>query len=41
MSLRPRKKKVKQGRFLRCPKCKKQIRIHQKRCRTCHQVQPR
>ena len=20
----------------RCPKCQKQIRLHQKRCRTCH-----
>ena len=38
MSLRPRKKKVKRGRFRRCPKCHKQVRIHQKRCRTCHQA---
>jgi hypothetical protein len=38
MSLRPRKKKVKRSRFGRCPKCNKQVRIHQKRCRTCHQA---
>ncbi|HEV3259142.1 MAG TPA: hypothetical protein VG013_19875 [Gemmataceae bacterium] len=41
MQARPRKKKVKQSRFRRCPKCHKQIRIHTKRCRTCHQVQPK
>jgi len=38
MALRPRKKKVKKNRFRRCPKCQKQVRIHMKRCRTCHQV---
>ena len=26
------------NRFRRCPKCQKQVRIHQKRCKTCHQV---
>jgi hypothetical protein len=41
MQARPRKKKVRQSRFSRCPKCGKQIRKHQVRCRTCHQVQPR
>jgi hypothetical protein len=38
MAFRPRKKKVKRGKFWRCPKCHKQVRVHQKRCRTCHQV---
>ncbi len=41
MQARPRKKKVRRARFSRCPKCGKQIRKHQVRCRTCHQVQPR
>ncbi len=39
MSLRPRKKKVKQSRFRRCPKCHKMIRLNTKRCRTCHLAQ--
>jgi uncharacterized paraquat-inducible protein A len=38
MALRPRKKATKKNKFRRCPKCQKQVRIHQKRCRTCHQV---
>jgi hypothetical protein len=38
MPKRPRKKKVRQGKYRRCPKCQKQVRIHQKRCRTCHLV---
>jgi hypothetical protein len=38
---RPHKKKVRQNRFRRCPKCQKIVRAHQKRCRTCHQVQPK
>lgn len=41
MALRPRKKKVRQTKFRRCPKCQKIVRVHQKRCRTCHQVQPK
>ncbi len=36
MGLRPHVKKVRKNRFRRCPKCHKVIRIHQKRCRTCH-----
>ena len=40
MKARPRKKKVRQSRFSRCPKCQKQIRKHQKRCTTCHRLQP-
>jgi hypothetical protein len=38
MPLRPRKKRVRRNRFRRCPKCQKQVRIHQVRCKTCHQV---
>jgi hypothetical protein len=38
MGLRPHIKKVRKNRFSRCPKCGKQIRVHQKRCRTCHRV---
>ncbi|HXG11144.1 MAG TPA: hypothetical protein VNK04_15395 [Gemmataceae bacterium] len=38
MVLRPHKKKVRQAKFRRCPKCGKQIRPHQRRCKTCHQV---
>ena len=38
MPLRPKTKKVRRNRFRRCPKCQKQVRIHMKRCRTCHQV---
>jgi hypothetical protein len=36
MGLRPHKKKVRRSRFSRCPKCHKQIRIHQKRCTVCN-----
>jgi hypothetical protein len=39
MQARPRKKKVRQARFSRCPKCHKQIRKHQVRCKTCHLLQ--
>jgi hypothetical protein len=39
MVLRPRVKKVRRNRFRRCPKCHKQIRMHTKRCRTCHLLQ--
>jgi hypothetical protein len=38
MQARPRKKKGRNARYRRCPKCNKQVRIHQVRCRTCHQV---
>jgi hypothetical protein len=38
MAFRPRKKMIRRSRFRRCPKCHKQVRVHQKRCRTCHQV---
>ena len=31
-----RLKKVRKNRFGRCPKCHKIIRLHQKRCKTCH-----
>jgi hypothetical protein len=41
MPLRPRIKRVRRNRFRRCPKCQKQIRVHQKRCRTCHLLQPK
>ena len=37
MRKRPLTKKFKKTRFSRCPKCHKQIRIHQIRCVTCHQ----
>lgn len=36
MRARPHRKKSTPSRFSRCPKCGKQIRIHQVRCRTCH-----
>jgi hypothetical protein len=35
---RPHKKKARKNRYKRCPKCNKQVRPHQVRCRTCHQV---
>jgi hypothetical protein len=38
MVLRPRIKKVKRNRYKRCPKCNKQVRLHQVRCKTCHQL---
>ncbi|HZY90455.1 MAG TPA: hypothetical protein VFE78_36875 [Gemmataceae bacterium] len=38
MQTRPRKKKARKNRYKRCPKCDKQVRLHQVRCRTCHQV---
>ncbi len=38
MQTRPRKKKARKNRYKRCPKCNKQVRLHQVRCRTCHQV---
>jgi hypothetical protein len=38
MQARPHKKKARNARYRRCPKCHKQVRIHQVRCRTCHQV---
>jgi len=41
MQARPRKKKVRQARFHRCPKCEKQLRKNMVRCPTCHRVQPR
>lgn len=41
MALRPRKKKARQNKRRRCPKCNKLVRIHQRRCKTCHLVQPR
>jgi hypothetical protein len=36
MSQRPRTKKWRKARFGRCPKCQKQTRAHQNRCKTCH-----
>jgi hypothetical protein len=36
MTMRPHAKKWKKARYSRCPKCQKQIRAHQKRCKTCH-----
>jgi hypothetical protein len=36
MQTRPRKKKVRRTRFSRCPKCRKIVRVHQRRCKTCH-----
>lgn len=39
MVLRPRTKRVKRLRYRRCPKCNKQIRIHTRRCKTCHLLQ--
>ena len=38
MQTRPRKKMARKNRYKRCPKCNKQVRVHQRRCRTCHQV---
>ncbi len=38
MGLRPHTKKWKKQRFSRCPKCQKQIRAHQVRCKTCHRL---
>jgi hypothetical protein len=38
MQARPRTKARRKSRFSRCPKCQKQVRLHQKRCRTCHQL---
>jgi hypothetical protein len=37
MQARPQTKKRRKSRFKRCPKCNKQVRLHQVRCRTCHQ----
>jgi hypothetical protein len=34
---RPRTKANRKSRYSRCPKCQKQVRLHQVRCRTCHQ----
>lgn len=39
MRARPIVKKVRKNRFLRCPKCRKIVRIHAKRCATCHTEQ--
>jgi hypothetical protein len=36
MQTRPRKKAVRKSRYSRCPKCLKQVRKHQVRCKTCH-----
>lgn len=38
---RPRKKAYRKTKFNRCPKCNKIVRTHTRRCRTCHQVQPK
>ena len=37
MQTRPQTKARRKARFRRCPKCHKQVRLHQARCRTCHQ----
>jgi hypothetical protein len=37
MQARPRTKARRKSRYRRCPKCQKQVRLHQVRCRTCHQ----
>jgi hypothetical protein len=37
MQTRPRTKANRKKRYSRCPKCQKQVRLHQVRCRTCHQ----
>jgi hypothetical protein len=39
MRARPVVKHDKKNRFKRCPKCNKQMQIHTKRCKTCHQAQ--
>jgi hypothetical protein len=39
MKARPRKKKVRQARFHRCPKCGKQLRKRLVRCSACNRVQ--
>jgi hypothetical protein len=36
MQTRPRTKKARQSRFSRCPKCGKQVRKDQRRCKSCH-----
>ncbi|MFN4258959.1 MAG: hypothetical protein ACK4RK_06650 [Gemmataceae bacterium] len=36
MQTRPRTRKVKRKKYSRCPKCNKQVRLHQRRCKTCH-----
>jgi hypothetical protein len=41
MQTRPRKKKVRQSRHKRCPKCNKLMRKNKVRCTTCHLPQPR
>jgi len=41
MPKRPRNKKYHKSKFWRCPKCQKQVRVHQKRCRTCHLLLPK
>ncbi len=38
MRSRPQTKAKRKSRYSRCPKCNKQVRLHQRRCRTCHQV---
>lgn len=38
MPKRPRTKPSHRAKVRRCPKCQKLVRIHQKRCKTCHQV---
>jgi len=38
MDKRPRTKSVRKNRYGRCPKCSKIIRLHQKRCKTCHKA---
>ena len=37
MSFRPRKKKVRQGKFARCKRCGGQIRKHIARCKKCNE----
>jgi hypothetical protein len=41
MVLRPRLKHRRKDRFHRCPKCHKLLRKRQKRCTTCHVLQPK
>lgn len=38
MDKRPRTKSVRKNRYSRCPKCNKQLRLHTKRCKTCHKL---